>query len=537
MTADSEIVTICIRRGQPVRIHRHLGGEVEAIVPETQSATGEIIRLAGKFPEAYIAWFDERIEPFLSDIREWPGLVRHPLEILHLSCFQRCDLMVESLGLVDFDSPFLLPGPTDRRYPTWLISPIGGVGLASALWAVGLDARFKDFAAALFDLGYRGMQQGLCPYSEPGLLRREVPADILSGLREPLSDTGLALLIRRCFGRKWVLFWTVGRGLFRQSWPWKEALRASLMGDAHYGVSRLFETLRPPLPRDTTPGNSVDVVVPTLGRPEHVKNLLEDLSKQTVLPDKVILIEQAPGPPATSSIAESFKKTLPFEVDHQVVGWMGACRARNLGFERSGSDWVLLLDDDVRLTPGLLAYLLNVAAAYQVDAVNAATYCPGQEPDEVMAHGPARPWPMCGTAAILLHRSLVSAAVFFDERLEGGYGEDYEFGVRLRLNGGNILYAPGEPILHLKAPSGGFRQPFRHPWANESPQPRPSPILLYSRAKHSPEMMQKGYRLYYWLKRLGSAPVYRWAWELPAIARQWRSAVRWAGRLASQNQT
>jgi len=528
MSSHVEIVAMCIRHGQPVRIWHQAGGERQFIAMRTQSVIGEFIWLAEAYPDAYIAWFDERLEPFLRDISEWPTLVRHSLEVLHLSCFQRCDLMVESLGLVDFDSPFLLPGPTDRRYPTWLISPIGGIGHASAFRAVGLDAGFKQFSALLFDLGYRGIQQGLCPYSEPGLLRGEAPSGILQGLQEPLSDTSLALLIRRRFGRKWLFFWTVGSGLFRRAWPWKEALKASMMGHAPYRGAHLIASLHPVLPLEA-PITSVDVVIPTLGRPEYVKNLLEDLSKQTALPNKVILIEQAPGPLTAGTAPESFKKTLPFEVDHQVVGWVGACRARNLGLARSSSDWVLLLDDDVRLTASLLAYLLKVAAAYQVDAVNGATYRPSETGDALARQFP-RVWHSCG-GTILFRRSVCHATDFFDERLEGGYGEDYEFGVRLRLNGSNILYAPGDPILHLKAPSGGFRQPFRHPWVNEVPQPRPSPIFLYSRAKHAPELMQKGYALYYWLKRLGSTPVYKWPWVLPAIRRQWKSAQRWAARI------
>jgi len=529
-----EIVTVSVRCGKPTRISHHAGGRQQVIAVREQSSTEEFIRLAETYPDAYIAWFDERLEPFLSGVRTWPDLVRHPLEILHLSCFQRCDLMVKSLGLVDFDSPFLLPGPIDRRYPTWLISPMAGIGHSSVFRAVGLDPSFKELAASLFELGHRGIRQGLCPYSEPRLLRSEIPTEVLEDLRQPLSTTSVALLIRRCFGSKWLLFWTVGSGLFQQSWPWSAALRALITKTSHFGDARLIEGLHPHLPLEAW--SSIDVVIATLNRAEHVRNLLQDLAEQSVPPKKVFLIEQDPDGVSRNLISESLRKTLPFELDQHLLPEVGVCRARNLGLRKAASEWVLLLDDDVRLRPGFITYLLKVAGSYHVEAVNAATYVPGQEPDEVTAAGPVRVWAICGTAALLVRRRLVTETGFFDEDLEGGYGEDYEYGVRLRLNGGNVLYAPGQPVLHLKAPSGGFRQPLQKPWANEDPQPRPSPILLYSKAKHATKLMQEGYRFYYWLKRLGSTPVYRWPWELPAIRRQWKSAAGWAGRIASQSE-
>lgn len=531
MSKNTEVVALCIRNGLPVRIWRQTGDRRDAVSPQAADAASELARLAETHPGAYIAWFDERVERYLDDVRAWPRLVRHPLEILHLSCLQRCDLMAQSLGLVDFDSPFLLPGPTDRRFPTWLVSPLGGIGLGSAFRAVGIDPGFKDFAGALFDFGYRGLRYGLCPYSEPRLVDRKFPSKTLEAVCEPLPNATVARLIRRCFGRKWLLFWAAACGLAHKPSPWIAAAKAAIAPDARYADLPLLESLHPKLPPGPPPSASVAVVVATLGRPGHVRNLLQDLAKQTVPPQKVILVEQDPDGHA-SRLSADVEGGLPFELEHQLVPWVGACRARNEGLRRASSEWILLLDDDVRLRPGLIAYLLKVAAAYRVQAVNAATYLPGQQREAVAELG--RVWPACGTAGILLDRELVTATGFFDERLEGGYGEDYEFGLRLRLNGGNIFYAPGEPILHLKAAAGGFRQPVSQPWAGEDPQPRPSPVFLYSRAKHATESMQKGYQLYYWLKRLAATPIHRWAWEIPLMRRQWRTATGWVGRLGSK---
>lgn len=195
-------------------------------------AVRELARLIAEAPaETCVAWCDVRIESSLADVRNWPGLLRHPLELLHLACFQRCDLAVGSLGFVDFSSCYLLPGPTDRRYVTWLISPMAGIARAELLRAARFDGRLPSLALALFDAGYRGLQWGVCPYSEPRL-RREAPgaggADAAGVLPFHLSNVETALLVRRILSRKWVWFWFAASLLFHRRFRGWAALRGLL---------------------------------------------------------------------------------------------------------------------------------------------------------------------------------------------------------------------------------------------------------------------------------------------------------------------
>src|SRR6266851_7334581 len=175
----NELIVLRLKEGQVVGITFRCSERTEALVPRYRNATEEFIRLVEEYPDAYIAWYDQSLDSFLSDTSLWPNLITHPLEVLHLSCFQRCDLMVGSLGFVNFDSPFLLAGPTDRRYPTWLISGVGGIGRSSVFRAVGLDPCLKNFSLALMDFGFRGAELGICPYSEPELLAVQIPEDVL----------------------------------------------------------------------------------------------------------------------------------------------------------------------------------------------------------------------------------------------------------------------------------------------------------------------------------------------------------------------
>ena len=151
-----ELIVLCLRQDRVVKVWRHHEEEVVSIAPEYLDAGREFVRLCNAYEDAHICWYDERLANLIADVTTWPDLIKHPLEVLHLSCFQRCDLMVGSFGLVDFDSPFLLPGPTDKRYATWLISPAAGIGLSSVFRAIGLDCSLKKFSVAMFDLDFRG---------------------------------------------------------------------------------------------------------------------------------------------------------------------------------------------------------------------------------------------------------------------------------------------------------------------------------------------------------------------------------------------
>lgn len=500
------------------------GGRIaETASAREGDAARRLFRLAGS-DDAHVAWYDRRLEPYLADPASWSGLLRHGLEVLHLGALQRTDRAAASLGRVDFDSPFLLPGPADRRFATWLISPMAGIAPAALLRAVGFDPRCGGLAACLFDFGRRGMAHGMFPYSDPALLARPmapVPPEVLAGIPCQIGGGEIATMIARGYGRRWLSFAALGRGLF--SLP--AGLRAPMPPVAHGpALARLHPV---PDPAGVT-AETVDAIIPTLGRPGPLRDLLADLAAQTVRPRRVLVVDQRP--PGADLPDTDFGSDWPFDLRVHAVDWLGACRARNLALAELRSDWALFLDDDVRLRPTLVADLLALARAYHVEAVNASVYLPHQDPAPEAGALP-KVWSTFGTCAALVSAAAIRDAGPFDERLEGGYGEDSEFGLRLRRAGGNVLYAPASRVLHLKAPAGGFRHPRRHPWQGEAVQPRPSPIFLYARAKHATPAMREGYRLFYTLGRLRAVPPAARPAELLRVTREWRRAAHWASSL------
>ncbi|MDQ2805445.1 MAG: glycosyltransferase [Chloroflexota bacterium] len=522
------LILLRLNGEQVLDVTYHATGRVTTHAPRYRRAVREFAHQIAAHPDALIAWYDTRLAPFLSPPHGWPALLAHPLEVLHLGCVQGCDRMAAALGYVDFHSPFLLAGPTDHRFATWLISPLAGIATPAALRAVGFDRRWSSWVSALFDCGYRGLAAGLCPLAEPGLLATPIPATVLRDLSQPLTTGQTGQLIGRLYGRKWLLFWP----LASRRVPLRAIIAAWRMVAPPPLDRPALVALAPPLVAPP-PGAAVAVIVPTLGRPQHLATLLGDLAAQTVLPQQVWIIEQDPvgvGSALTDLVAAAW----PFAIHHERVRWAGACRARNRGLAAGNAPWVLLLDDDVRLLPAFLAYLLAVATTYNVAGVNGAVYLPGQDPATVAESAFPRLWVGFGTCAALIARQAVAAGGNFDLRLEGGYGEDTEFGIRLRLAGATVLYAPGEPTLHLKAPVGGFRYSFPHPWHADPLPPRPSPTVFYAQQKHGTPAMQAGYHLFYTVKRLTAVRPYGWPAEGPRIRRQWRSAQRWAAWLAAQ---
>lgn len=499
------------------------GGRRDAVAPPDDDARRALAELLARGNATHVAWCDEQLAPRLTNPARWPALLVHPLEVLHLSALLGSARTVGTFGLVDFDSPYLLAGPTDRRHATWLLSAEAGIGHRQALVAAGFDRRLPSFRSALLDLGYRGLRAGLCPYSEPRLGRGEEPE---TKQVPPLRGHEVAALVRRTLGRKWLLFWTLGSLLFARHLPLAAALRGAGAPSAPSVDEEILAALRPPL-RDLPDEPVVDVLIPTLGRPRLLHDLLLSLAAQTLPPRLVVIVDQRPAGDMAPPLPD-----LPFAVSHHVVPWTGACRARNVGLDelaRREGDWVLLLDDDVRLRPELIRYLLRVARTYGLEALNAAIH----QPDEEASPGNTLPhlWPRFASGGALVSRRALGAVPHFDRQLEGGFGEDYEFGLRLGLAGFPVLQAPAEPILHLKALAGGFRSRFPHPWLEDAVPPRPSPTVLYSRRKHQPPFQQQGYELFYALKRLSAVPPWRWPAVLRRQRRQWQRAVYWCDRL------
>jgi GT2 family glycosyltransferase len=107
----------------------------------------------------------------------------------------------------------------------------------------------------------------------------------------------------------------------------------------------------------------ISVVTPTFQRPAELLGLLENLSRQIVVPAEVIVIDGAPGEEkATEQIISQQRSDLPFAC-HYLRYDRGTAIQRNAGIERATGELVAFIDDDVRLEPDFLEKMAAVFAA------------------------------------------------------------------------------------------------------------------------------------------------------------------------------
>lgn len=106
----------------------------------------------------------------------------------------------------------------------------------------------------------------------------------------------------------------------------------------------------------------VSVIIPHLRGHEPLLSLLADLEKEREALDgalEVVLVDNASTDGSTAAAARAF----PWVVVHSLPvneGYAGGC---NRGIEASRGEWVWLLNDDVRLVPGVVQKMLDVAGS------------------------------------------------------------------------------------------------------------------------------------------------------------------------------
>lgn len=271
-------------------------------------------------------------------------------------------------------------------------------------------------------------------------------------------------------------------------------------------------------------GESVDVLIPTLGRPEYLYKFLNDLRNQSVLPKRVIIIEQRPKETLTE-LKHLKDESWPFEVLHHCIHEFGACNARNIGLKEVKSDWLFFADDDISIDSHFIEKgLVKLNSQKSKVGVFQVIEKRGIEKNENWQ------WGAFGSGCSLVKTHAIKDT-FFDTRFEFGYGEDSDFGMRLRKNGHDIIYFNTPSILHYKAPVGGFRQEIMKPWDYDKYIPKPSPTVMLFNLLHQTPWQRTGYKYIYFLKNLRKKPISELVGYVMNFPKHWNRSGYWANRL------
>jgi len=172
---------------------------------------------------------------------------------------------------------------------------------------------------------------------------------------------------------------------------------------------------------------------------------------------------------------------------------LGFAKANNVGIKRSVGRYLLCLNSDTVVYPGVLEYMLNfMDENKKVGASTCKLETPNGQIDDASHRGFPTPWNalthFSGLSRIFPHSKLFSgywqgwkdlskiheivvlAGAFMLIRREAGdeagwwdedyffYGEDVDFCYQLRQKGWKIYYVPTVKILHYKGVSGGIKK-------------------------------------------------------------------------------
>ncbi|RXJ45410.1 glycosyltransferase family 2 protein [Gelidibacter gilvus] len=426
----------------------------------------------------------------------------------------------EAIGYVE-DSPFIKVNPS-VKYGTFLMSSTVGAIHSETLLKFRRCNFPNDFAFALNSIAKLGMPHGLFCYSEPKL--------ILSTIETVEKRAGVYTLFRfvkQHYRARWVFllalnFW----------WHESKVTLLPLLNSLLY-KRRSFNTainLEANVECETIELPSIDVIIPTIGRPNYLKNVLKDLTGQTHLPNKVIIVEQNPEEGSKTSLDFIYSESWPYKVDHHFIHQTGVCNARNIALQQVVSEFVYLADDDNKFDEGLIETVLIKMLKFDLDVISMSYL---QKNEREKRKFPLQ-WGTFGAGSSVL-KSKFLANVSFNEVLEFGYGEDVDFGMQLRNVGADIIYFPSIQILHLKAPIGGFRTTFKQPWLEDKIQPKPTPTVMFNRMTNTSEKQLLGYKTILCLNYYFSQEIKNPIRYYKFFIKEWNQSVFWANKLKNSN--
>lgn len=504
----------------------HINGSVKEaqdahgvpIATQEKKPAQALLAIATLYPEEWIVWCHVENKKNLN-IQGLPEVLHHKRCMVSFGNAEY-PFLSPAMGYIE-DSPFLKINPS-KRYPTWCMSSAVGAIHASVLLAVGKAITItRGFDYFLNSLARKGKSKGVCCYHEPLLLTSDYEQDTV----EKATLLIQYAFVKEHFKTPWLFFLLICHLRYNKKFPLLAFIHAFLFvrkREAHIELSlipiqstrKLLETFK------------VDVIIPTLGRKTYLYDVLKDFSKQTILPQKVVIVEQNPDPNSISELDYITTESWPFPIEHQFIHQTGACNARNIALEKTAADWVFLFDDDNRFEANLLEKIANGIKETGSHCINMSYLQKG----EVEKQTDYMQWETFGSGCSVVHRDIVHNASF-DMALEYGYGEDVDFGMQIRNLGYDVIYAPHIQILHLKAPIGGFRSLPTFPWDQDEILPKPSPQILFHRIKNTTKAQVKGYKWKLFFKYYRNQQIKNPFSYISYFKKAWKNSTHWAQKL------
>lgn len=472
--------------------------------------------LSERYPNELIYWCAQEFLEILN-IDELEKIFQNDL-VMASYAYSNCGIP-DNIGYID-QLPFINVN-RNVKYGTWRMSTdAGGIKASTLLKFKKHFQEIQEFDLLLDSIAKLGQYNGLLCYSDPRFFKTTLnkPAT----LRSHASTSQFFSFVYKYYKteRLWLLLFCYLK--YEGSFPLFPFLRSFTSKKSFLKEIDLSE-INIGTRGSGSSINSIDVIIPTLRRREYLLQVLDDLKNQTLLPKKVIIVEQNPEPDSCSELPELEKNFWPFEIIHHFTHKTGACSARNMALAEVSSDSVFFADDDNRMENNVLKNAVNEMQTFGIQCLTLNYMQEG----EVLFFDKRKQWGTFGAGnSIVL--SKYAEQIRFDTSFDHGYGEDTEYGMQLRHSGCDIIYHPEIKILHLKAPRGGFRETTLPPWSEDQPKPAPT-VLLYAR-KYFTKIQMRGFKTELFLRNYDfkKNPVSYWR----NMTKRWKVSQKWADKLS-----
>jgi glycosyltransferase involved in cell wall biosynthesis len=449
-----------------------------------------------------------------------------PSNCIYSSNPNKKDFFDRVIGYVDLS--ISIAKKYENKYPSWLTS--SAVGFAKlkliklALESIPDNSDFDYFLKSFTKLA---QIKGVFCYSEPNLLAGYTYENNTFSKKDVFK---VARFTRQHFKLVWIVFLFYAFLIYEKKYIIFTSLFMLFYKRRYLNKTISIEGLISSNTIDVSK-ETIDVLIPTIGREKYLYDVLHDLKNQTLLPKKVIVIEQNPEVNSTSNLEYLQKKEWPFKIEHVFTHQTGACNARNVGLDHISSDWVFFADDDIRITKDFIAIALQKMIAVSCEA--ASFKCTNVESVATNDLNPFQ-WGGFGAGSSIVKKSAIERCRF-GMGYEFGFGEDGDFGMQIRNHGVDVLFFEAPSLNHLKAPIGGFRSKPILAWANEPFTPKPSPTVMLFRIQHCTIEQNVTYKLklflsYYPLQSIKNPIRY-----YNTFKKQWQTSQKWAAILLEKN--
>ncbi|MGK0174915.1 MAG: glycosyltransferase involved in cell wall biosynthesis [Ulvibacter sp.] len=485
----------------------------------TGSLTNTFFSVAKTHPDDLILWCHEAyFENF--NFTNIDQIFHHPKMMVSYSVTNH-KYLTERIGYVE-DSPFINV-KFDVSYPTWLMSSdVGGVHAQVLNTLNPKDFQNKNLDLFLNSVAKIGMPAGLLCYSNPKLLLGDPQPEKET---VPASNYQLYRFVKEHYKAGWVFFIFLAQIIYERKLHLFSLIMSFFYLRKKFKVEA-FSKMEGPSKKLNDETKTVDVIIPTLGRKVFLLDVLNDLAAQTILPKRVIIVEQNSDPNAISELDYLTSESWPFQITHRFIHQTGACNARNIAIKELESEWVFMADDDIRIPKNTIEKVLEFFETYKCKVVTLNCLREG----DITFRQPIRQWNSFGSGCSAVASEVVKTT-FFNMSFEHGFGEDTDYGMQLRNKGYDVLYNPFIQLKHLKAAVGGFRETIQRPWELSNILPKPSPTIMLYRIKHTTKQQLQAYKVLLFIKYYRKQAVKNPIAYIQKMNMAWNSSVNWANKL------